>query len=252
MIPANSDIRSMMVKEFHDSTLGEHAGIKRTLARIATQFTWKGMQNDVKRYVKNCQICQQAKYSTQPTAGLMQPLPIPENIWQDIAMDFVIALPPSHGCTVIMVVMDRLSKFAYFIPLPSAFTAKMAAEAFVQHVVKIHGIPQSIVSDRDKVFTSLFWQQLFQQQGTTLKMSSSYHPQTDGQTEVLNRCLEMYLRCYTQQNPKDWYKLLPWAAYWYNTAFHLAIGMTPFKAVFRRDPPQIPRYEPAATDNPAV
>ena len=201
------------------------------------------MSRDVKDYVSRCSTCHQAKYMTQPPAGCLLPLPIPEQIWQDIAMDFIIGLPQSNNCSVIMVVIDRLSKFAYFIPLPADFTAKKVADAFIQHVVKIHGIPQSIVSDRDKVFTSQFWQQLFRNQGMTLAMTSSYHPQTDGQFEVLNRCIEMYLRCYTQENPKDWFRLLPWANYWYNTSFQSAIGMTLYKVVFGREPPQILRYE---------
>jgi len=126
-----------------------------------------------------------------------------------------------------MVVIDRLSTFSYFIPLLAHHTAQMVAEALTHNVLKIHGIPHSIISNRDKIFTSTFWQHLFKFQGTTLAMSS----------KVLNRCLEMYLRCFTQQNPKLWYKLLLWVAYWYNTAFHSAIGMTPYYGVFGCDPP---------------
>ena len=125
----------------------------------------------------------------------------------------------------------------------------MVANLLIQHVIKIHGVPHSIISDRDKLFTSRFWQHLFTRQGTQLAMSSSYHPQTDDQSEIFNRCLEMYLCCYTQQNPKDWYKLLPWANYWYNTASESVIGMTPYKAVFAQDPPPIIKYEPQPADN---
>jgi len=115
----------------------------------------------VQQYVKNYIICQQAKYSTHPHASLMQPLPIPQYIWWDIAMDLTTGLPLSHGCSVILVVVDRLSKFAYFIPLAADFTTKMVADLLIQHVIKIYGIPHSIVSDRDKLFTSRFWQHLF-------------------------------------------------------------------------------------------
>ena len=123
-------------------------------------------------------------------------------------MDFITNLPPLHGCSAIMVVVT-LSKFAYFIPLPGTHTTKMVADALIQNAIKIHGMPHSIVSDSDKLFASKFWQYLFKSQGTTLAMSSSYHPQTDVKTEALNQCLKMYLRCYTQDNPKDWYKHLP-------------------------------------------
>jgi len=124
------------------------------------------MAQDVQQYVKNCIICQQAKYSTHPPTSLMQPLPIPQHIWQDIAMDFITGLPLSHGCSFILVVVDRLSKFAYFIPLAADFTANMVADLLIHHVIKIHGVPHSIVSDRDKLFTSQFWQHLFTRQGT--------------------------------------------------------------------------------------
>ena len=117
---------------------------------------------------------------------------ISQHIWRDIAMDFIIGLPLSHGYSVILVVVDRLSKFPYFIPLAVDFIAKMVADLLIQHVIKINGVPYSIVSDRDKLFISRFWQYLFTRQGTQLAMSSAYHSQTDGQSEVLNKCLEMY------------------------------------------------------------
>lgn len=118
-----------------------------------------------------------------------------------------------------MVVVDRLSKYGHFMALKSDYSSKSVAEVFMSNVVKLHGMPKSIVSDRDKVFTSRFWQHLFQLQGTTLVMSSAYHPQSDGQAEALNKCLEMYLRCFTFNNPKQWYKSLSWAEYQYNTTF---------------------------------
>lgn len=108
---------------------------------------WKGLNHDVREYVRSCSICQQAKYVTQPPAELLQPLPIPTQIWQDIMMDFVTGLPLSHGYSVIMVVIDRLSKFAYFIPLPASHTTHMVADVLVQNVLKIHGIPRTIVSN---------------------------------------------------------------------------------------------------------
>ncbi|MCI01082.1 transposon TF2-1 polyprotein, partial [Trifolium medium] len=113
-------------------------------------------------------------------------------------------------------------------------------------------MPKSIVSDRDKVFTSAFWQQLFKLQGTSLAMSSAYHPQSDGQTEVLNKVLELFLRCFTFNNPKSWFKVISWAEYWYNTAFQTSIGMTPFKAVYGRDPPSLTKYEAHENDSPAL
>ena len=118
-------------------------------------------------------------------------------------MDFIVRLPSSFGYIVIMVIVDRLSKFAYFVPMKIDYTSKTVAEAFISNVGKLHGIPKSIVFDKGKVFVSAFWQNLFKLQGTTLNMSSSYHPQTDGQSEVLNKCVEMYLWCFSFDNPKS-------------------------------------------------
>jgi len=209
VVPCSSPLIQTILQEFHASKLGGHDGIKKTLVRISSQFYWKHMQKSIKKYIAKCQICQQMKYSTQPPAGLLEPLLIPSHFWLDIAMDFITGLPWVQGYAVSMVVVDRLSKFAHFIPLPEDYSATKVADAFIDRVVSIHGLPKSIVSDRDKVLTSKFWEHLCARQGIVLARSSAYHPQTDGQSEVLNCCLEMYLRCFTQNNPRDWLKLLP-------------------------------------------
>jgi len=141
-----------------------------------------------------------------------------------------------------MVVVDRLNKLAHFLPLKHHFTAKSAAEKFVAGVIKLHGMPRSIVSDQDLVFVSHFWQEFFKMSGTKLQLSFVYHPQTDGQTEVVNRCVEQYLRCFVHQWPTKWSLYLPWAEYWYNTTYHISTGMTPFQALYGRLPPTIPSY----------
>jgi hypothetical protein len=206
----------------------------------------------VQEFIQNCAICQQAKVANTLPAGLLQPLPIPSQVWEDIAMDFITGLPPSHVFTTIMVIVDRLTKYAHFIPMKTDYTSKSVAEVFMHNIVKLHGLPKSIVSDRDKVFTSAFWQHLFKLQGTTLAMSSAYHPQSDGQTEVVNKGLELFLRCFTFDNPKSWSKALSWAEYWYNTTLQTSIGMTPFKALYGRDPPAVTRYTPYHSDPPAL
>ena len=251
-VPADPAFKQQLLFECHDSVSGGHSGMARTIARICSQFYWPNMQEDIRNYVKNCTICQQAKSETTLPAGLLHPLPIPQQVWDDIAMDFITGLPPSHGYSTIMVVVDRLSKFGHFIPLRTDYNSRQVAEAFVANIVKLYGIPKTIVSDRDKVFISSFWKQLFRIQGTTLAMSSSYHPQTDGQSEVLNKTVEMYLRCFSFDNPKAWSKLLPWAQFWYNTSFHHSLKMSPFKALFGRDPPHIVRYQLSGTDSPVI
>jgi hypothetical protein len=252
VVPDDTHLKTKILLEFHSSPIGGHAGIARTLARISAQFFWPQMKQEIKDFVQQCLICQQAKHDTRAPAGLLQPLPIPEQVWEDVAMDFITGLPPSHGYTVIMVVIDRLTKYSHFSPLKVDYNSKIVAETFMKTVVKLHGVPKSIISDRDKVFMSKFWKDLFQLQGTTLAMSSAYHPQTDGQSEALNKCVEMYLRCLTFQNLKSWFKALDWAEYWYNTAWHTSLGMTPFQAVYGRPPPTLTRYNHSPNDTLVV
>jgi len=154
--------------------------------------------------------------------GLLQPLPILNAVWRDISMDFIERLPKSFGKQVIFVVVDRLSKYTYFISLAHPYTVVEVAQVYLDHVFKHHGWPRSIVSDRDPIFLSHFWQALFALHRTNLLLSSNYHPQTDGQTEVLNWCPETYLRCMTSDEPKEWSKWLPMAQWWYNTTYHSA------------------------------
>ena len=166
------------------------------------------MKKAVRKFVRECQICQKNKPDLSAFPGLLQPLPIPERVWSDVSIDFIEGLPKSEGKEVIMVVVDRLSKYAHFVPLAHPFSALQVAQAYLDNIYKLHGTPTSIVSDRDKIFLSRFWSELFRLLGTQLKMSSAYHPQTDGQTEVVNRSLETYLRCMTGERPRDWSKWL--------------------------------------------
>ena len=157
-------------------------------------------------------------------------------------------LPVSHRFTIIYVVVDRLSKATHFTPMKHNFTNKSVAEIFFKNIVKLHGLPKLIVSNRDKVFTSHFWKTLWQLSGTTLKMSSAYHPQSDGQFEILNKCLELYLKCFTFDAPREFSGMLTWTKYWYNTSYNSSTCMTLFRAVYWRDPPHIIKYVPHETD----
>jgi len=141
-------------------------------------------------------------------------------------MDFITGLPNASGFTVIMVVVDRLSKYVHFAPLKAHYTSAQVADLFMKTVVKLHGFSKSIVSYRDKVFMSRFWKQLFKLSGTSLAMSIAYHPQSDDQLEVVKHCLEMYLCCFAYDNLKMWLKLLPWVEFWYNTSYRLSTSMT--------------------------
>ncbi|KAL4367666.1 hypothetical protein GQ457_05G008100 [Hibiscus cannabinus] len=249
LVPAETAVRVLLLQEFHCSVIGGHAGITRTLHRLAANFYWTGMRKDVCRFVTECQVCQRMKSDSLTPAGLLQPLPIPDKVFEDISLDFIIGLPKSNGKEAILVVVDRLTKYGHFFSLPRHFDAAFVAQILLQGVVKLHGIPRSIVSDRDRLFLSDLWTELARLQGTELCFSSAYHPQSDGQTEALNRCLEMYLRCMAGDDPNNWENYLAWAEYWYNTAYQTAAGMPPFRALYGRDPPTILTYLEGSTCN---
>ncbi|GJR19464.1 ty3-gypsy retrotransposon protein, partial [Tanacetum coccineum] len=172
--------------------------------------------------VKKCVVCQQIKYSTEAPGGYLQPLPTPTAVWEDVSMDFITGLPSSKGSTVIIVVVDRLTKYAHFGALSTNFNALKVAEIFLDIVVKHHGIPKTIVSDRDPIFT-------------------------DGQTEVVNRCLEQYLRAMVANRPQQWVRFLPWAEYCYNSSYHSSIKMSPFQALYGRPPLHVIPYPPGSS-----
>lgn len=181
---------------WHHNTPGRgHSGREATLKRLKSIFSWKGLTKDVRHMVKNCHICQSAKYDTAAYPGLLQPLPVPTKVWVDISMDFITGLPKSNGHDVILVIVDRLSKYSHFLALAHPFTAIQVEQLYLDNVFRLHGWPRSIVIYRDAIFLSEFWKCLFTVHGTEFLMSTTYHPATNGQTEVVNRCLKTYLRC---------------------------------------------------------
>lgn len=194
------------------------------------------MKLAVSEFVKQCDVCQHAKHSNQHPLGLLQPLPVPAGAWQDITIDFVEGLPLSEGANTILVVVDRFTKYAHFIPMKHPFSAPQVARVFTDSIVKLHGMPRSIISDRGAIFTSHFWRQLFAKLAIKLKFTTAYHPQTDGQTERVNQSLEMYLRCSIHDNPRNWKQWIALAEFWYNSAVHSSIGMSPFKALYGHEP----------------
>ncbi|KAA0043239.1 transposon Tf2-1 polyprotein isoform X1 [Cucumis melo var. makuwa] len=214
VITKSSSLIPAILDTFHNSVVGRHSGFLRTYKRVSNELYWDGMKASIKKHYEECLICQRNKTLALSPAGLLVPLEIPQAIWSDISMDFVEGLPKVGGFEVILVVVDWLSKYGHFLPLKHPFTVNLVAEIFVKEVVRLHGFPLSIVSDRDKIFLSLFWTELFRLSGTKLNKSTVYHPQSDGQTEVVNKGVETYLRCFCSEKPKEWVKWLPWTEYW--------------------------------------
>ena len=167
-------------------------------------------------------------------------------------MDFVEGFPRVGGKSVILTVVDRFSKMAHFIALSHPYSASSVARAFFDNIVRLHGFPCSIVSDRDPVFTGNIWRDLFKMAGVQLRMSTAFHPQTDGQSEAVNKAITMYLRCLTGDRPRDWLDWLPWVEFCYNTAYHTALQTTPFQVVYGRPPPDLLPYVPGEARTEAV
>ncbi|GJW41347.1 reverse transcriptase domain-containing protein [Tanacetum coccineum] len=214
VVGQDADLRRELLQYFHEGSIGGYSGIKVTSHKLCSLFYWKGMRKQVKKFVRECLVCQKCKPGLSAYPGLLQPLPIPQTIWSQFSIDFIEGLLKPEGKDVIMVVVERLSKYAHFIGLSHPFTVAHIAQVFLDLVYKPHGLPESIVLDRDKIFISAFWNELFKALKVKLLTSTAYHPQKNGQTEVVNRYLEGYLRCMTSEQPKEWYKWLSLAELW--------------------------------------
>ena len=196
VVPCDEDIRARIMHEFHDAPSGGHFGREKTYAAVSRFFFWPHMYKWVRKWVRSCERCQRVKPSKSNQAPL-NPLPIANNAWDSVSMDFVFGLPPDdNGNTGILVFVDRFSKMVHLTPVPQTVTAKATADIFIDSIFRLHGIPTSILSGRDACFTSEFWSQVFKLLGTLLKMSTSNHPENDGQTDRVNRVLEdvLFLR----------------------------------------------------------
>ena len=252
VIPANSKLKASLIAEHHDPPSKGHPGIARTAERLLRSYWWPGLARDVKEYVLKCAECQRNKSKTVKPGGLLQPMPIPNCKWESVGMDFIVGLPCTEaGYDSVLVVIDRLSKMVHLIPTTSTVTAAEVAKLFVQNVVRLHGVPKSIVSDRDKNFTSIFWRTVCELWGIKQKMSTAFHPQTDGQTERVNRVLEEYLRSYVNPMQDDWDRYLPMAEFAMNDSYQTSIGMSPFYMTYGYHPRMPDDLEKALQDNPA-
>ena len=239
-----SSVRAKVLDWGHSSLIAGHPGSTRTLELIRRRFWWPGMCADVRRYVAACVTCARNKNLHQPPAGLLQPLPVPSRPWSHIAMDFVTGLPPSEGHSAILTIIDRFSKAVHYIPLLKLPSAKETADLLTQHVIRLHGIPADIVSDRGPQFTSKVWQAFCRGIGATVSLTSGYHPQSNGQAERANQSLEDTLRCYCEKNPSTWVRCLPWVEYAHNTLVSSSSGLSPFEASLGYNPPLFPAQEP--------
>ncbi|KAI0529675.1 hypothetical protein KFK09_002229 [Dendrobium nobile] len=231
-----SSWRPQLIKEVHCGGLAAHIGRNNTYLQLQSKFFWPHLHRDVMRFVERCPVCQTYKTGGN-LQGLYLPLPTPETIWEDLSLDFVMGLPRTRrGHDSIVVVVDRFSKMAHFVACKKTFDAQNVARIFFAEIVRLHGLPRSLTSDRDVKFISTFWTELWRRLHTDLKLSSAYHPQTDGQTEVVNRTLGNMLRCVVQEHPKLWDELLSQAEFAYNSMTNRSTGRSPFSVVYTKEP----------------
>jgi hypothetical protein len=239
--------RIAILQECHDDPLSGHFGFARTLELAQRNFYWPRLRRYVKDYVRTCHACGRSKPRKHAPYGMLHPEAPPEGPWEDITLDFITDLPPSRFLgqvyDSILVVVDRYTKMAHYVPCRKDITADTLAEVFMRDVCRLHGQPKSITSDRGPILTSKFWSTLCYYLGTRRKLSTAFHPQTDGQTERQNQTLEQYLRTYANFEQDNWARLLCTAEFAYNDTVHASTGVSPFQANQLRDPrrPEWPR-----------
>ena len=234
---ADSALRKECMEWVHIHPFSGHVGRDRTIELLKRDFWWSGLQADVAQYVQDCEMCSRNKAPNTKKAGLLSPLPIPGRPWESIGMDFITHLPRTKaGYTALYVVVDRLTKLVHMTPTTDTATAADTAQLFLDMVFKHHGLPSSIVSDRDVKFTSSFWTSFCQQVGIKLKMSTAYHPETDGQTERMNRVIVDMLRHYISPTHDDWDEHLTAIEFAINNAYQQSIGTTPFRLTYGQNP----------------
>ena len=237
VVPRVDSVKQRLLCENHDCAIAGHLGRDKTLQRLQQSYYWLNMADDVATYVNTCLKCQMNKSSNKKPIGLLQPLSVPSQPWETVSWDFIVQLPKTKtGLDAIAVFVDKLTKLAYFVPMRTTATAVDVAHIFFDSVFRRHGLPTGIISDRDPKFVSEFWQHLWKLLGTKLMMSTAYHPQTDGQTERMNRVLEEYLRSFANHKHDDWDQHLIAAEFAYNSSIHASHRHTPFYLNYGRNP----------------
>jgi Integrase zinc binding domain len=229
-------LRLELLRRHHDLPSAGHPGRAKTLELLCRRYYWPGIRRYVDRYVRNCHIFQRARTSRHAPFGVLKPPPIPNRPWRSIAMYFVTGLPPVEGLDVIWVVVDRLTKQLHLVACMSTVDAEDLADLFLNHVWKLHGLPDDIVSDRSPQFASRFWARLCDHLRISPKLSSAFHPQTDGQKERVKGIMEQYLRAYTTYQQENWPTLLPLAEFASNNHPSETTGLSPFFANYGFDP----------------
>ena len=230
------DLRIELMQMHHDDPLAGHYGVAKTIELLLRNYYFPGIHAYVKKYVSTCDLCSRGKTPRHLKHGELAPLPVPAGPWKGITCDLIVDLPISNGYDCIFVFIDRFTKMCHLIPCTKSTTSPQFAKMFLDHIIRLHGIPDSIVSDRGSIFTSHFWKALSKFLNLDKRLSTSFHPQTDGQTERMNQIVEQYLRIHCNYQQDNWSNLLSLAEFSYNNAQHSTIGCSPFYANYGYNP----------------
>ena len=234
-IPNVKELKDEILREAHSSRYSIHPGSTKMYHDLKEYFWWPNMKKEIAEWVSKCYTCQKIKAEHQRPSGLLQPLEIPEWKWEHITMDFIVGLPRTKmNHDAIWVVVDRLTKSAHFLPINERFTLDKLTQIYLNEIVVRHGVPVTIVSDRDPRFNSRFWRQFQECLGTRLNMSTAYHPQTDGQSERTIQTIEDMLRACALDFKGNWDEHLPLIEFSYNNSYHSSIKMPPYEALYGR------------------
>uniref|UniRef100_A0A2N9EHF1 Integrase catalytic domain-containing protein n=1 Tax=Fagus sylvatica TaxID=28930 RepID=A0A2N9EHF1_FAGSY len=234
-VPNDPDLKEEILSEAHNTGYTVHPGGTKMYRDLKGTFWWNNMKREIAGYVARCLVCQQVKIEHQRPGGLLQPLPIPEWKWEHISMDFVTGFPRTpNGNDSIWVIVDRLTKSAHFLAIKIGLSLERLAKLYVNEIVRLHGVPVTIVSDRDRRFVSQFWKKLHMAMGTNLNFSTAFHPQTDGQSERTIQILEDMLRACAIDFRGSWEEHLPLVEFAYNNSYQASIQMAPYEALYGR------------------
>jgi transposase InsO family protein len=228
-VPEDQALRLDILKLYHDTPIAGHPGREKTLELVQRSYTWPGMSTFVKEYTNRCERCARMKPSNLAPPGKLRPLELPDIPWAEVTADFTTDLPLSKGFDSILVVVDQFSKEVEFIPCNKTTTTLDTARLYLHNIWKNHGLPSSIVSDRGPQFASQVMRDLCKRLGIQPKLSTAFHPQTDGQTERMNRDLQQYLRLFTAEKQDEWVDWLPLAQFSYNTKKQASTQKSPFE-----------------------
>ena len=234
-VPNVAGLREKIMIEIHQSRYSIHPGSTKMYHDVKEQYWWDNMKKSIAEFVAQCPNCQQVKIEHQKPGGLLQNIEIPTWKWEVINMDFIIGLPRSyHKFDSIWVIVDRLTKSAHFLPVKTTYTAEDYAKLYIKEIVRLHGVPVSIISDRGAQFTANFWRSFQKGLGTQVNLSTAFHPQTDGQAERTIQTLEDMLRACVLDFKGNWDDHLPLIEFAYNNSYHSSIKMAPYEALYGR------------------